>query len=566
MTTEEQNTSICPAQLIELHQIGFKLVPLGKDGKPVMSWTPIYDNPEYWTPDKLVQDASKFSNGVATVFGKTSIKDEKGPLYLYALDIDSDEVYKTLFRLQNPKRGQEYSFIVAMQERSVVVKTRKPNGFHIYWLSHKEHKSILTMDCKVGFEFEIKSGKDSGHSTLPPSRHREDSDFHYKNYGQQKLFVSDDMYDRLIEALTHCLKPKRSGDHRETNKQKCYADGEKGELDDADIQVTAECIRPYYKKGHRHTIVFGLSGLLHKSGVSKDSAIALIETLAKDDKESDVRNAVSTVEETFEKDANVVAGSRYLLDALVAAIEDSGIAKGILEKIFRIIGKGNLIQWLTQVIMKEYTFKTATDNEDIYCYDKEKGVYMASQEWRIKDLSQLIFPEIKTHDLHEVINQIKRRTYIDRSCFDSNIDILNLQNGLLNLHTLEFTKHSPDCLSLVQFPIKYVPNAKCPNVLKFLGQVLKPKDVFTALQLCGYCLYKSAKYEKAVMCVGKGDNGKSTFLKLIERLLGVKNVSHVSLQELNGDKFAFADLCGKLANIFADLKSEKCYHLKNWRF
>ena len=128
---------------------------------------------------------------------------------------------------------------------------------------------------------------------------------------------------------------------------------------------------------------------------------------------------------------------------------------------------------------------------------------------------------------------------------------------MLNVHTLEFTEHSPDYLSLVQLPIKYDPNAKCPNVLKFLGQVLKPKDVFTSLQLCDYCLYKSAKYEKAVMCVGKGDNGKSTFLKPIERLLGVKNVSHVSLQELNGDKFAIANLCGKLANIFADLKSEK---------
>jgi putative DNA primase/helicase len=158
------------------------------------------------------------------------------------------------------------------------------------------------------------------------------------------------------------------------------------------------------------------------------------------------------------------------------------------------------------------------------------------QEWRIKDLSQLMYPEITTHELHEVINQIKRRTYIDRSCFDSNIDILNLQNGLLNIHTLEFAEHSPDYLSLVQLPIKYDPNAKCPNVLKFLGEIIKP-DVFTAIQLCGYCLYKSAKYEKAVMCVGKGDNGKSTFLKLIERLLGIKNVSHVSLQELNGDKF-----------------------------
>ena len=313
MTTEEQNTSIRPAQLIELHQIGFKLVPLGEDGKPVSSWTPIYDNPEYWTPEKISREASKFKNGVATVFGKTRIKDEKGCLYLYALDIDSDEVYKILFRLQNSKGGQEYSFVVAMQERSVVVKTRKANGFHIYWLSHKEHKPIFTMDCKVGFEFEIKGGKSSGHSTLPPSRHREDRDFHHKNYGQQKLFISDDMYDRLIDALAYCLKPKRSGDDTETNKQKSYADGEKNELDDADIQVIAECIRPYYKKGRRHPIVFGLSGLLHKSSISKDSAIALIETLAKNDKESDVRNAVSTVEETFQKDANVVAGSKYVL-------------------------------------------------------------------------------------------------------------------------------------------------------------------------------------------------------------------------------------------------------------
>ena len=186
-------------------------------------------------------------------------------------------------------------------------------------MSHEEHKPIFTIDCKPGFEFEIKGGKSSGHSTLPPSVHRENPDFHYKNYGQQKLFVSDDMYDRLIEALAHCLKPKRSGEDTETNKQKSYADGEKGEVDDADIQVIAECIRPYYKKGRRDPFVFGLSGL-HKSGVSKDSAIALIETLAKNDKESDVRNAVSTIEETFQKDANVVTGSKYLLDVLVAAI------------------------------------------------------------------------------------------------------------------------------------------------------------------------------------------------------------------------------------------------------
>jgi hypothetical protein len=70
---------------------------------------------------------------------------------------------------------------------------------------------------------------------------------------------------------------------------------------------------------------------------------------------------------------------------------------------------------------REYTFKTTT--EDFYSYDNE--VYVVGQEWRIKELSQLMYPGVTTHALHEVINQIKRRSYVDRSCFDSNIDIFN---------------------------------------------------------------------------------------------------------------------------------------------
>jgi putative DNA primase/helicase len=81
--------------------------------------------------------------------------------------------------------------------------------------------------------------------------------------------------------------------------------------------------------------------------------------------------------------------------------------------------------------------------------------------------------------------------------------------------------------------------------------------VFTVLQLFGYCLYRIAKYEKAVMCCGPGDNGKGTLLRLLQRFLGDQNVSHASIQELNSDKFAIADLYGRLANFCADLKAEK---------
>ena len=60
----------------------------------------------------------------------------------------------------------------------------------------------------------------------------------------------------------------------------------------------------------------------------------------------------------------------------------------------------------------------------------------------------------------------------------------------------------------------YDPKAKCPNILKFLGQVLQPQDVFTAMQIIGYCLYRDNKYEKAITLAGPGGNGKEVFIRL----------------------------------------------------
>jgi hypothetical protein len=93
MTTEAGIRIIRPAHLVQYHKLGLKLVSIGNNGLPSMKWGPIYDDPNYWTEDKLVQQVSDFKYGVATVFGKTRLRDEQGPLYLNDLDIDSDAVY-----------------------------------------------------------------------------------------------------------------------------------------------------------------------------------------------------------------------------------------------------------------------------------------------------------------------------------------------------------------------------------------------------------------------------------------------------------------------------------------
>jgi putative DNA primase/helicase len=204
-------------------------------------------------------------------------------------------------------------------------------------------------------------------------------------------------------------------------------------------------------------------------------------------------------------------------------------------------------------------FTTMDDTREIYYYDESKGIYVSGGEIIIESQAESMTDgRVSTGMVNEAMNHIRRRTYTNRNEFDSGKpEILNLQNGLLNIDTLEFTEHSPDHLSLVQLPVKYDPKAKCPTIAKFLGQVLYWEDVFTALEIIGYCLYKTAEYEKAVMLVGPGANGKGVFIKIIEALVGVENTSHVTLQDLDNDKFASAGLYCKMVNTFADLKSQK---------
>ncbi len=562
MTTVENNAGksgatnhISPADLIRLHELGFKIVPLDEHGKPAMPWTENYENPEYWTLEKITQESYKFKN-VATTFGKTHLKDEPGrPLYLCGLDIDSNEVYKILFRLKNGN-SSEYSLFPLVQKCTFVVKTRKPNGFHIYWLSHKQHNQINIIDCTEGSGFEIKTGK--AMLTLPPSTHREDLGFQYKNYGQAKVWISDEFYGKLIETLSVCLKPKSEHQvqyYKQPQSQQVI------ELDDSDNKTIHEALCPHYKKGSRSYLVLALCGLLRRWNVSKESVIDLIQILAKDDEER--RSRIETLERTYKMEPEKVAGVKFFQNTI--GVDAS---KDVLHAIFNIIrGKkeGDLISRLANAVVSEYVFVTTTDNEDIYWYDDEKGVYLAGQQWRIDELCQVIYPKLRTHELNEVISQIKRRTYTDRSKFDVDPDILNLTNGLLNMRTKVLSPHTPEYLGTVQLPREYKPKTVCPKILQFLKMVLRPKDIHIMLQVIGYCLYRSCEYDKAIMFFGTGANGKGVLIRLIEEFLGGNNCSHRSLQDLDRNRFAVADLHSKLANTFADLKSLRLSETGNFK-
>lgn len=161
--------------------------------------------------------------------------------------------------------------------------------------------------------------------------------------------------------------------------------------------------------------------------------------------------------------------------------------------------------------------------------------------------------DFRTRHLTEVLACVETATRRSPGEADSHLDLLNCKNGMVNWQSGKILPHSPEYLSSVQFPINYRPEARCPAIEKFLNEVLPADCIAPILELVGYLLLPDTSLEIATMLEGAGANGKSTLMGVVDALLGPENVSHIPLQALGENRFAAAQLEGRLANLFPDL-------------
>jgi len=136
-------------------------------------------------------------------------------------------------------------------------------------------------------------------------------------------------------------------------------------------------------------------------------------------------------------------------------------------------------------------------------------------------------------------------------------DKINLLNGIFDIIEWKLIPHTHKYLSTVQLPIQYNKDAVCYGMEKFVREVFPEDARHIAWEIMAWVITSNNKAQNMIILNGSGSNGKSTFLIAIENLLGKENVSHVSLQRLEIDRFAPARLYQKLANICADLPNTK---------
>lgn len=133
---------------------------------------------------------------------------------------------------------------------------------------------------------------------------------------------------------------------------------------------------------------------------------------------------------------------------------------------------------------------------------------------------------------------------------------LNLPNGLLDWKQQVLLPHNPLVPSVHRIPVPWDTDASCPATLRFLEQLFgeDPAMIEFVEEIAGAVLYGGAPFhQRAIMLLGGGKNGKGSYLKWLQGLVGARNVTHVKPQALDNERFATAELYGKLANLAGDV-------------
>lgn len=210
---------------------------------------------------------------------------------------------------------------------------------------------------------------------------------------------------------------------------------------------------------------------------------------------------------------------------------------------------------------EKFLFVRGDASSAVHRYVYRQGVYRRISDKELMGIIRgylpILFRVVQT--INEVFNLFEMDdNYISFDNLNDNENIINMQNGILNLDTMQVTAHTPGIKSTIQIPCKYNPDAQPVN-----GEFDKYMDTLTGgdmgireflLQYIGIILSNVAGYrmKKALFMVGPGDTGKSQLKELAVQLIGKENFSGLDLPELE-KRFGTAQLYGKRLGGASDM-------------
>lgn len=147
--------------------------------------------------------------------------------------------------------------------------------------------------------------------------------------------------------------------------------------------------------------------------------------------------------------------------------------------------------------------------------------WMAPLEFAIKDLRESAqgIRNLRGIDAALAIAQSYLRVADD--VWDADPYLLGVRNGVVDLRSSELLPPSPQQWITRSAGAPYDPAATAESFLKFLDRVQPDAEIRKYLhRLAGYCAVGKSNEQKFIVFVGRGANGKSTYMGLLMAALG----------------------------------------------
>lgn len=135
--------------------------------------------------------------------------------------------------------------------------------------------------------------------------------------------------------------------------------------------------------------------------------------------------------------------------------------------------------------------------------------------------------------------------------------VLTFANGTLELETGTFRKPDMSDYCSIAMDYDYNPDASCPTWEAFIRDVTNEDGIREEnLQFIpGYVLMPHCKHQKIFMLLGKGGNGKSVYLEVLQRLFGKRHITNVEPTGLPNE-FQRVLIKDSLMNVSSDINSD----------
>jgi len=191
-------------------------------------------------------------------------------------------------------------------------------------------------------------------------------------------------------------------------------------------------------------------------------------------------------------------------------------------------------------------------NDQLHYY--KDGVYVSGIKKFGGEMLKILpeLPKTKRVETYQFLDES-----ISENQQPADANYLPFSNGIYDIANDSIIDFSPDKIFINRINWVYNPGAYDALVDRVLDTVSCNDANIRALleEIAGYCLYRRNELGKAFVLTGEKDNGKSTYLDMIQCMLGENNVSALDLGEVN-ERFLTAELFGKLANVGDDIGDE----------